>query len=90
MTIPDDEDDTMIVLSPDMLGMDPVLCDVGGEDKKYSKLFDDMFYRPHELEGCAPGIFSDIIPRRKNPSRRHNVIFTLVSNLAILSSLLTA
>jgi hypothetical protein len=36
MTIPNDENDTMIVLSPDMLGRDPVSenCDMSGEEKK--------------------------------------------------------
>ncbi|KAJ7880685.1 hypothetical protein B0H13DRAFT_1891685 [Mycena leptocephala] len=75
MTIPDDEDDTMIMLSSAMLGMDPS-CAVGGEDKKYSKLFDDIFYRPRELEGmCAWDILRDYTKEKKPKSKTQRNVY---------------
>ncbi|KAJ6529959.1 hypothetical protein DFH09DRAFT_934508 [Mycena vulgaris] len=55
LTIPEDEDDPLIVLSPATLDTDPNLetSETGPTEKKYSMLFDNMFYRPPELESMC-------------------------------------
>jgi hypothetical protein len=74
MTIPDDEDDTMIILSPEMLSTDgeSESCDSGAKEKRYSKLFDDMFYRPSELEGmCLWDVLRNYVKEKKPKSKTH-------------------
>jgi hypothetical protein len=71
MIIPDDEDDTMIVLSPEILSTNPPEnCGTSAKEKKYSKLFDDVFHRPPELESmCLWDILRNYVKEKKPKSK---------------------
>jgi hypothetical protein len=51
LVIPEDEDDTLIILSPGTLEQE--LSESSSEEKRFSKLFNDMFYRPYELQSTC-------------------------------------
>ncbi|KAJ7191906.1 hypothetical protein B0H12DRAFT_1171953 [Mycena haematopus] len=61
LTIPEDEDDSLITLLPGTLESvenEPTL------EKKYSRLFEDYFFRPLELENMCLSILNPGIPNR--------------------------
>ncbi|KAJ7236581.1 hypothetical protein B0H12DRAFT_1075797 [Mycena haematopus] len=67
LIIPDDEDDAMITLFPNMLD-DELSSEV--PEKKYSILFDDIFYRAPELENlCLWDILRSYVKEKKPKSK---------------------
>ncbi|KAJ7225225.1 hypothetical protein B0H12DRAFT_1149333 [Mycena haematopus] len=62
LTIPDDEDDSLITLLPGTL--ESVENELSPTEKKYSRLFEDYFFRPTELENTCLSILNRAIPSR--------------------------
>jgi hypothetical protein len=72
--IPDDEDDNMMLLTSEMLSKSPETEKSSGNrrEKKYSTLFNDIFFRPSELRlMCVWDILRNYVKEKKPNSKTH-------------------
>ncbi|KAJ7674110.1 hypothetical protein B0H17DRAFT_1208248 [Mycena rosella] len=70
--IPDDEDDGMMLLTSERLNKAPETGDPSDDarEKRYSNLFNDVFYRPSELDSmCVWDILRNYVKEKKLKSK---------------------
>jgi hypothetical protein len=70
--IPDDEDDGMMLLTSERLNKAPETGDPSDDarEKRYSNLFNDVFYRPSELDSmCVWDILRNYVKEKKPKSK---------------------
>ncbi|KAJ7241207.1 hypothetical protein B0H12DRAFT_1074568 [Mycena haematopus] len=71
MIIPEDEDDGLILLTTDNLNgePEPEICEEVRE-KRYSNMFNDMFYRPPELDSLCVWDITRLYVKEKKPKSK--------------------
>jgi hypothetical protein len=70
--IPDDEDDSMMLLTSESLNKIPETenCNEDAREKRFSNLFNDVFYRPTELDSmCVWDILRNYVKEKKPRSK---------------------
>jgi hypothetical protein len=72
MVIPDDEDDSLILLTVENVNEEPASTIPDGEvqEKKYSTMFNDIFYRPPELDSMCVWDISRQFVKEKMPKSK--------------------
>jgi hypothetical protein len=78
LIIPDDEDDSLVILSAESLNIsEPNLAEANDEiEKRYSTLYNDIFFRPNELETVyAWDIFRNYVKEKLPKSKTQQKTF---------------
>ncbi|KAJ7191992.1 hypothetical protein B0H12DRAFT_1082739 [Mycena haematopus] len=73
MVIPEDEDDGLILLTADNLNGEPEaeICENSEiREKRYSNMFNDMFYRPPELDSLCVWDITRLYVKEKKPTSK--------------------
>lgn len=72
MAIPDDEDDSLIFLTAENVNQGPAstITDSDCQEEKYSTMFNDIFYRPPELDSILAWDICRQFVKEKKPKSK--------------------